>query len=118
MFIEDYTFNTFIIIFCLMLFIMLIAIIPIMTKNLKQRAKDSQAPLLKVAAQVIGKRLEVSGNHSFTTYYLTFAVESGDRIELRVEGEEYGQLVEQDVGLLSFKGTRLVSFERKNSLDV
>ena len=34
-------------------------------------------------------------------------------MELIVKGEEYGMLVEQDLGLLSFQGTRYISFERQ-----
>lgn len=34
-------------------------------------------------------------------------------MELRVDGNEYGMLVEQDGGLLSFQGTRYISFERQ-----
>ena len=52
--------------------------------------------------------------HTFTTYYVTFQVESGDRIELRLSGTEYGQLAEGDTGRLSFQGTRYLGFERKD----
>ena len=52
--------------------------------------------------------------HTFTTYYVTFQVESGDRMELRLSGTEYGQLAEGDTGKLSFQGTRYLGFERKN----
>jgi hypothetical protein len=34
-------------------------------------------------------------------------------MELAVDGAVYGKLVEQDLGLLSFKGTRYVSSERE-----
>ena len=47
-----------------------------------------------------------------TSYYVTFEVDSGDRMELCVSGEEYGMLVEGDCGKLSFQGTRYLSFER------
>ena len=50
--------------------------------------------------------------HTFTTYYVTFQVESGDRMELRLSGTEYGQLAEGDTGKLSFQGTRYLGFER------
>ena len=50
--------------------------------------------------------------HTFTTYYVTFQVESGDRMELAVDGEDYGMLVEGDRGRLSFQGTRYLGFER------
>ena len=65
------------------------------------------------------KRTEVSRHHTddtmahtFTTYYVTFQVESGDRMELTVSGSDYGMLVEGDIGKLSFQGTRYLGFER------
>ena len=50
-------------------------------------------------------------SHS-TTYYVTFQVESGDRMELHVTGQEFGLLVEGDQGKLTFQGTRYLGFER------
>jgi hypothetical protein len=49
---------------------------------------------------------------SSTTYFTTFEVESGDRMELRVPEKEYGMLVEGDTGRLTFQGTRYKGFER------
>ncbi|MEF2691806.1 MAG: DUF2500 domain-containing protein, partial [Eubacteriales bacterium] len=49
---------------------------------------------------------------SSTTYYVTFQVESGDRMEFHVSGLEYGMLAEGDTGRLTFQGTRYLSFER------
>lgn len=48
---------------------------------------------------------------SSTSYYVTFQVESGDRIEFCVKGSEYGMLVEGDRGRLTFQGTRYLGFE-------
>ena len=81
--------------------------------TLKQGIKNNNSPLLTVPAKVVSKRMHVQGDHSHTTYYVTFEVQSGDRMELRVDGNDYGMLVEQDVGLLSFQGTRYISFERQ-----
>ena len=81
--------------------------------SLKQGIKNNNSPLLTVPAKVVSKRMHVQGDHSHTTYYVTFEVQSGDRMELRVDGNEYGMLVEEDLGLLSFQGTRYVSFERQ-----
>lgn len=81
--------------------------------NIKQGVKNNNSPLLTVPAEVVTKRIHVRGEHSHTTYYVTFEVQSGDRMELVVNGAEYGKLVEQDLGLLSFKGTRYISFERQ-----
>ena len=50
---------------------------------------------------------------SSTYYYVTFEVESGDRLEYQVSGEEYGLLVEGDQGKLTFQGTRYKGFVRK-----
>ena len=51
-------------------------------------------------------------SHSHTNYYVTFEVESGDRMELELQGHEYGLLVEGDKGKLTFQGTRYLGFER------
>ena len=49
-----------------------------------------------------------------TTYYVTFQVESGDRMEMSVSGSEYGTLAEGDKqGKLTFQGTRFLTFNRK-----
>ena len=50
---------------------------------------------------------------SSTVYYATFQVESGDRMELRMSGREYGLLAEGDRGKLTFQGTRYRGFERR-----
>lgn len=89
---------------------------------------NNQSPRLTVFATVVAKREDVthhhhanagdaSGAHGFyaTTniaYYVTFQVESGDRMEFHVSGKEYGMLTEGDTGRLSFQGTRYLSFER------
>ena len=102
--------------------------IVILVKNLKEWKTNNQSPRLTVDATVVTKRTNVSshrhgnagditGAHGYhtlssTTYYVTFQVESGDRMELNVPSQEYGMLVEGDRGRLSFQGTRFLSFER------
>ncbi|MEL3961277.1 DUF2500 domain-containing protein [Lysinibacillus endophyticus] len=81
--------------------------------TISQGIKNKNSPLLTVPAEVAAKRIHVQGDHSHTTYYVTFEVQSGDRMEFKVEGSEYGLLVEKDLGLLSFQGTRYISFERQ-----
>ena len=51
---------------------------------------------------------------TYTTYYLTFEFESGDRTEFHVSGKEYGLLSENDTGILNFQGTRFLGFERNS----
>lgn len=92
--------------------------------------KNNASPVLSVAVKVVGKRADVThharhhGNgmdhhdyHSSTTYYVTFQVESGDRLEFRVDSREYGMIAEGDVGKLTFQGTRYLGFERERRTD-
>ena len=90
--------------------------------------RNNHSPRLTVDALVVAKRTNVShhrhpnagdatgvhGYHSTTstTYYATFQVDSGDRVEFPVGGADYGQLVEGDRGKLTFQGTRYLGFER------
>ena len=94
-------------------------------KGLSQWNKNNHSPRLTVPATVVAKRTNVSRHHhagssthmahtsTSTTYYVTFQVASGDRMELCVRGYEYGMLVEGDYGDLSFQGTRYLGFARK-----
>lgn len=92
-------------------------------KGISQWNKNNHSPRLTVPATIVAKRTNVSHHHHnngtgmhhtthSTTYYVTFQVESGDRMELHVAGHEYGMLIEGDCGNLSFQGTRYLGFER------
>lgn len=90
-------------------------------KAIGQKRRDDRSPRLTVNASVVAKRTDVSHrsgsasgemSHTSTTYYVTFQVASGDRLELRVEGYDYGMLVEGDRGELSFQGSRFLGFAR------
>ena len=93
-------------------------------KGIGQWNKNNNSPRLTVPATVVSKRTNVTRHHhgganghhhhhTSTTYYVTFQVESGDRMELHVAGHEYGLLVEGDNGRLTFQGTRYLGFERQ-----
>ena len=61
---------------------------------------------------VFGTLMAMSHATSSTDYFVTFEVESGDRMEFLMAGTEYGQLMEGDEGKLTFQGTRYLGFER------
>ena len=91
-------------------------------RGLSQWHKNNNSPRLTVQAAVVSKRTNIShhrnGNdagqyHTSTTYYATFQVESGDRMEFHINGQQYGMLAEGDHGKLSFQGTRFLNFERQ-----
>ena len=81
--------------------------------------KNNHAPRLSLMAVVLDKRDHHShhhGRHMHTThsstYYVTFAFDNGERIELCVPSREYGLIIAGDRGLLSFQGPRFLDFQR------
>lgn len=109
-------FNLFPIIFMLFFGMFFAVFIFIIVSNVRQTSRNNHSPRITVPAEVVGKRDHRSnhrnGGHS-TSYYVTFQVESGDRMELQVMGQEYGLLCEGDRGRLTFQGTRYLGFERE-----
>lgn len=115
------SFELFQILFAIMFVLVAGFIIVTAVRNLSQWHKNNNSPRLTVPATVVSKRTDVmhhhNGNemghyHTSTAYYATFQVESGDRMELQLAGNEYGLLAEGDRGKLSFQGTRFLGFER------
>lgn len=94
----------------------------------KQWKRNNESPVLTVDAVVKSKRMDVCYHqnanlnqpgqmgYSRTFYYVTFEVESGDRMEFSVNGTEYGVLAQDDTGKLTFQGTRYLGFDRKRTL--
>lgn len=117
----NFMFSIFPILFTLVFLLVFGTIIYTIFRNIKQEHKNNHSPRLTVEAKVVTKRTNFhrsSGNnhhmgHGYTTYYVTFEVSSGDRMELSMSGSEYGMLVEGDFGDLSFQGTRYLGFARK-----
>jgi len=98
-----------------------VVIVASLVRSGKQWHRNNNSPRLTVDAKVLAKRHDVSrrrsaGEHhhyrTVNTYYVTFEVESGDRMELQLQGHEYGLLIEGDKGKLTFQGTRYLGFER------
>ena len=116
------SFNMFGILFTIVFVIVIGTFIVVAVKGISQWNKNNHSPRLTVPATVVAKRTNVSHHHSATnnhhhhtstTYYVTFQVESGDRMELLMTGNEYGMLIEGDFGKLTFQGTRYLGFERE-----
>ena len=116
------------VIFFIVFAIVIGMILYILVKGISTWNKNNHSPRLTVAANVVAKRIDIShqrhanagdlsGAHGYHTtsstwYYVTFQVESGDRMELSMNGSEYGMLAEGDYGKLTFQGTRYLGFER------
>ncbi|MDO4295141.1 MAG: DUF2500 domain-containing protein [bacterium] len=108
--------------FVILFFFVIAVFVTVMVQGLTQWNKNNHSPRLTVEATVVAKRQDINHHHqnhsnghmgssTSTSYYVTFQVESGDRMELPMSGREYGILVEGDRGRLSFQGTRYLGFE-------
>ena len=117
-------FDLFDLIFPVMFLLILGVILFIFISGIRTWNKNNNSPRLTVEARVAAKRQNTThhnepvggdnGYHTTTStfYYVTFEVESGDRMEFSVYGEEYGMLAEGDEGKLTFQGSRYLGFER------
>ena len=115
-------FGMFGIMFTLVFLLVMGVFVTTAVRGLRQWNRNNHSPRLTVPATVVAKRTNVSHHHHSacvhhtthsTTYYVTFQVESGDRMELHMTGPEFGMLVEGDKGLLSFQGPRYLDFQRQ-----
>lgn len=91
-------------------------------KGIGEWNSNNKQPVISVVAEVVTKRGHTTRhNHNHdnhmqsstsTSYYVTFQVESGDRMEFHISSKEFGMIAEGDIGKLTFQGTRYHSFER------
>lgn len=124
MFGFDMMFSIFPIIFSIGFLLVTGVFIVIIGKMISEWNKNNHSPRLTVDATVIAKRTNVSHTHhhhgtghvghssTSTSYYVTFQVDSGDRMELHVAGHQFGLMLEGDRGKLTFQGTRFLDFQR------
>ena len=117
-------FDLFDLIFPVMFLLILGVILFIFISGIRTWNKNNNSPRLTVEARVAAKRQNTThhnepvggdnGYHTTTStfYYVTFEVESGDRMEFSVYGKEYGMLAVGDEGKLTFRGRRYRGFER------
>jgi len=109
----------FTIVFVLIFGVMIYALV----QAILRKQKNDASPRLTVLARVVSRRQEVTHHtqnrgdgilhtSSTTRYFVTFQVESGDRMELELDGSDFGMLAEGDEGRLSFQGTRFLDFQR------
>lgn len=120
---HDLIFTLFPFMFFTVFIIVIGAFIFTIVKGVSTWHKNNNSPRLVVNAIVSDKHEDVSYHHhnnngmnhrtSSTDYYVTFTVEGGERLVLEVSREEYGYLVVNDEGKLTFQGTRYLGFERE-----
>ncbi|MBQ7800750.1 MAG: DUF2500 domain-containing protein [Oscillospiraceae bacterium] len=90
----------------------------IIAKNIGQFIENENSPVLTVPATVADKRKRTHhhhhdhGHHHSRSYYVTFEMENGERMELRMLQYDYRELNIGDRGMLTYQGTRYKGFER------
>lgn len=115
-------FALFRVLFCVAFVAIMAVILVQIVRGISQWGRNNRSPRLTVEASVAAKRTNVITHHrhgtdnmldsTSTSYYATFQVESGDRMEFSLSGAQYGMLAEGDRGRLRFQGTRFLGFER------
>lgn len=118
MFGFGFGFDLFQIMFFIMFALFAVVFIGMLVKGVGEWNKNNHSPRLTVPVTVVAKRTNVSRgggehHHTSTSYYVTFQVDSGDRLELHMSGAQYGLIVEGDRGMLTFQGTRFLDFQRQ-----
>lgn len=110
-------------------FLIIVAVIVVaVVKGVAQWNQNNNSPRLTVDAIVVSKTEEIhqqqhanagdiTGAHGYHTttsimHYVTFQVESGDRMDFSVDSTTYEMLLEGDAGRLSFQGSRYLGFEK------
>lgn len=109
--------------FPIMFFLIFGFIIFAIVKSIQENMHNNKQPIIPVEAKIVAKRYDVSHHHhhngsdnmhhsSSTSYYATFELTNGERMELPIPSNDFGMLVEGDEGTLQFQGTRFISFTR------
>lgn len=123
-FMDSFMFTVFPIVFMVMFVTVFIIFVITIVSKFKQNAYNKTQPVLTVEATIADKRSDHSTSHHhntdgmshtshYTHYYVTFQVESGDRMEFEVDDREFGMLVAGDRGRLTFQGTAYRGFTRQ-----
>ena len=81
---------------------------------LRQRRYD-RSPQFTARATLVDRHLRggSSGFHGYAAYYGVFETDQGEILELKMYREQYYNLPEQAVGLLTWQGEDLLDFEEE-----
>lgn len=104
-------------------FLLLVGVmVYIIGRGIGEWNRNNHSPVETRKARVVARRTEDTHHHDAengalthitSNYYLTFQLESGERMKFSVRKKEYDILIEGDSGLLEFQGTRFLSFTGK-----
>ncbi|SMF86045.1 Protein of unknown function [Paenibacillus uliginis N3/975] len=79
-------------------------------------SSNNAAEMLNKPSEIVTKRTQVWGgsgdSRASTSYYITFEFEDHSRQEFEVKAKKFGMLVEGDIGILTYQGTRFIDYAR------
>lgn len=108
------------ILFILILILVVGIFLALIIKSLSVWTSNNNAPIQDRFCKVIAKRIQLSGSssnlNSNTSYFVTFELEDRSRMELWIGRQQFGYMVEGDIGNLTFQGTRFKEFERQKAM--
>lgn len=114
---DNFMFTAFPVFFGIIFVIVVGIFIFTAVKGVSQYASNKSMPVETIPARVITKRPHTWGgsgdSSAHTSYYVTFELENGERLEMPVNGSFYGLHTEGDVGMLTRQGTHMIRFERE-----
>lgn len=100
-------------------FLALSALVVYLFQHFTQWQRDRMAPRLSVGADVVSKRsdrfIPTDDAPPNGDYFVTFEMEGGDRMELKLPGRDFWRIAEGDFGKLTFQGSRYIAFVPENS---
>lgn len=97
--------------------ILLLMLVAKITGMVNIEEQKGEKPVYSMQAVVKGKRTLVEADAENplvprTSYFVTFHKRDGNRVELQVQGEDYGLAAEGDEGILVWQGDAFVVFKR------
>ena len=98
--------------------ILLLMLVAKLTGKVNVEEKQGRKPVYNIQATVKGKRTLVEADQENpgipkTSYFVTFHKRDGNRVEMKVPGEDYGLAAEGDEGILVYsKGDEFIVFKR------
>ncbi len=113
----DTLFNLFFVAFGLLFLVFLGNSVRLFLKQQAIKRHNDLSPILTKQAEIVSKRSAIwggSGDSSVkTSYFATFEFsDDKNRLEFIIPFKEYGLMVENDLGELTFQGTRFITFQR------
>lgn len=93
-------------------------------REITQWRRANKQPILTVHARAVTKRTQLIHHvHQYeihlyypasTFYYVTFALENGEQLEVEMNGIEFKQIVEGVEGRLTYQGNEFIDFTSIN----